>query len=77
MFSTLHTNDAPSAITRMMERGVPAYLINATLLDVLARRLVCTLCKQPDAMADGMRPLRLAEGLTTLDEVSAARPLLD
>ncbi len=46
VFSTLHTNDAPSAITRMMELGVPSYLINATVLGVLAQRLVRTLCKQ-------------------------------
>ncbi len=45
VFSTLHTNDAPSAVTRLMELGVPAYLINATLLGVLAQRLVRTLCK--------------------------------
>ncbi len=54
VFSTLHTNDAPSAITRLMELGVPAYLINATLLGVLAQRLIRTLCKQckqPDADA--------------------------
>ena len=51
VFSTLHTNDAPSAITRLMELGVPAYLINATMLGVLAQRLVRTLCpqcKEPD-----------------------------
>jgi general secretion pathway protein E len=155
VFSTLHTNDAPSAITRLMELGVPAYLINATMLGVLAQRLVRTLCKQcrqPDeaasrdaldaivkpwkisggykpykpmgcvdcrmtgflgrmglyelltvtdglkgrlaeapsidalrkqAVADGMRPLRLAgalrvaEGLTTLEEVLTATPPLD
>jgi len=46
VFSTLHTNDAPSAITRLMELGVPAYLINATMLGVLAQRLVRTLCRQ-------------------------------
>ncbi|MBA2674821.1 type II/IV secretion system protein [Ramlibacter sp.] len=155
VFSTLHTNDAPSAVTRMMELGVPAYLINATLLGVLAQRLVRTLCKQcrerdPDfpretideiikpwritgswkpyrpvgcvdcrmtgflgrmglyellsisevfkdkvtrepsiaalrrqAVADGMRPLRLAgalrvaEGVTTLQEVLTATPPLE
>ena len=44
VFSTLHTNDAPSAITRAMELGVPPYLINATVLGVLAQRLVRTLC---------------------------------
>jgi len=155
VFSTLHTNDAPSAITRMMELGVPPYLLNATLLGVLAQRLVRTLCKQckqPDdggnrdtltaavkpwklsggyhpykpvgcvdcrmsgfrgrmglyelltvtealkekinqspsidmlrrqAVQDGMRPLRLAgalrvaEGVTTLDEVITATPPLE
>ncbi|MBC7941876.1 MAG: type II/IV secretion system protein, partial [Chitinophagaceae bacterium] len=155
VFSTLHTNDAPSAITRLMELGVPNYLINATMLGVLAQRLVRTLCpqcKEPDesvtreqlgefvapwkisgsvrayrpvgcvdcrmtgyrgrmglyelltvsepfkalvnkepnlgglrrqAVADGMRPLRLAgalrvaEGLTTTDEVLSATPPLD
>jgi general secretion pathway protein E len=155
VFSTLHTNDAPSAVTRLMELGVPAYLINATLLGVLAQRLVRTLCQQcrvPDedhpradldaavkpwsltggyrpykpvgcvdcrmtgflgrmglyelltvseafkqqvagqpemsglrrqAVVDGMRPLRLAgalrvaEGLTTLEEVLMATPALD
>jgi general secretion pathway protein E len=152
VFSTLHTNDATSAVTRLMELGVPPYLLNATILGVLAQRLVrtlCKLCKQPDpdatqealneiikpwkvnagyqpykpvgcvdcrmtgfmgrmgiyellttseafkllvnkeptldtmrrqAVADGMRPLRLAgalrvaEGLTTLEEVLTATP---
>ena len=46
VFSTLHTNDAPSAVTRMMELGVPSYLINATVIGVLAQRLVRTLCRQ-------------------------------
>ncbi|RZL92652.1 MAG: type II/IV secretion system protein [Variovorax sp.] len=155
VFSTLHTNDAPSAITRLMELGVPNYLVNATMLGVLAQRLVRTLCphcKAPDesvtreqlgefvkpwqisgsvraykpvgcvdcrmtgymgrmglyelltvgegfkalvnkepnlaglrrqAVADGMRPLRLAgalriaEGLTTIEEVLSATPPLE
>ncbi len=154
VFSTLHTNDAPSAVSRMMELGVPSYLLNATLLGVLAQRLVRTLCKacrapdtetgrealgaivkpwqlnggykpfkpvgcvdcrmtgfrgrmglyelltvtdafkdkvssQPNidalrrqAVTDGMRPLRLAgalkvaEGLTTIDEILASTPPL-
>ena len=52
VFSTLHTNDAPSAVSRLMELGIPPYLLNATLLGVLAQRLVrvlCQQCKQPDA----------------------------
>lgn len=44
VLSTLHTNDAPSAISRLLELGVPSYLLNATLLGVLAQRLVRTLC---------------------------------
>ena len=44
VLSTLHTNDAPSAVTRMLELGVPAYLISATVLGVMAQRLVRTLC---------------------------------
>ncbi len=51
VFSTLHTNDAVSAITRLTDLGVPSYLISATLIGVLAQRLVRTLChhcKEPD-----------------------------
>ena len=49
VISTLHTNDAPLAITRLLEIGIPGYLINATLLGVMAQRLVrvlCPVCKQ-------------------------------
>jgi general secretion pathway protein E len=45
VISTLHTNDAPSAITRLLELGVPPYLIKATVLGVMAQRLVRTLCE--------------------------------
>jgi general secretion pathway protein E len=50
VLSTMHTNDAPSAVTRLLELGVPYYMINATLLGIMAQRLVRTLCphcKQP------------------------------
>lgn len=46
VFSTLHTNDAPSAIMRLLELGVAPYLINATVIGVLAQRLVRTLCPE-------------------------------
>src|SRR5690606_1899116 len=52
VFSTLHTNDAASAVTRLTDLGVPPYLIGATLIGVLAQRLVrrlCPSCKAPDA----------------------------
>ena len=50
VFSTLHTNDAPGAITRMIDMGVPAYLVASSVIAVMAQRLVrvnCTKCKQP------------------------------
>lgn len=50
VLSSLHTNDAPTAITRLLELGVPSYLIKATLVGVVAQRLVrvlCPHCKQP------------------------------
>lgn len=53
VLSTLHTNDAASAITRLLEIGIPSYLINATLLGVVAQRLVrslCPHCKAPGAL---------------------------
>ncbi len=44
VLSTLHTNDAPSAITRLLDIGIPHYLIQSTLVGVMAQRLVRTLC---------------------------------
>jgi len=55
VISTLHTNDAPSAITRMLDIGVPPYLIQSTILGVMAQRLVRTLCphcKQETQISD-------------------------
>ncbi|MCD4831231.1 MAG: Flp pilus assembly complex ATPase component TadA [Anaerohalosphaeraceae bacterium] len=49
VFSTLHTNDAPSAVTRLMDLGVAPYLVGASLVGVLAQRLVrkvCSNCKE-------------------------------
>jgi len=61
VFSTLHTNDAPSAITRLMELGVPSYLINAVMLGVLAQRLVRTLCPHCKAPDESVTREKLAE----------------
>ncbi len=44
VLSTLHTNDAPTAVTRLLDLGVPQYLLASTLLGVMAQRLVRTLC---------------------------------
>lgn len=49
VFSTVHTNDAASAFTRLLDLGVPEYLLNAALLSVMAQRLVRRLC--PDCSA--------------------------
>ncbi len=46
VFSTLHTNDAPSTVTRLRDMGVPAFLITATLEAVLAQRLVRKICRE-------------------------------
>ncbi len=55
VFSTLHTNDAPGAITRMVDMGVPAYLVASSVIAVLAQRLVriiCTKCASPYAPSE-------------------------
>jgi general secretion pathway protein E len=54
VLSTLHTNDAPSALMRLLDLGLPHFLIQATLVGVLAQRLVrkiCNYCKEPFEMA--------------------------
>jgi len=53
VFSTLHTNDAAAAITRLIDLGVPPYLISATVIGVLAQRLARTLCPACKARDDG------------------------
>ena len=54
VLSTLHTNDAPTSITRLLDLGAPAYLLNSSLIGVMAQRLVrrvCANCKEPHPMA--------------------------
>ena len=72
VFSTLHTNDAAAAITRLIDLGVPPYLISATVVGVLAQRLartLCPACKQRDDSVDRAaldalaRPWRLSGGV--------------
>jgi general secretion pathway protein E len=53
VFSTLHTNDSASSVARLVELGVPRYLVNATVIGVLAQRLVRTLCPSCKAPQDG------------------------
>jgi general secretion pathway protein E len=72
VFSTLHTNDAASAITRLTDLGVPTYLIAATVIGVLAQRLartLCPACRQRDEATDRatldevVRPWRMSGGV--------------
>jgi len=55
VFSTLHTNDAPSAVTRLIDMGVPAYLVSSSVVAIMAQRLVrivCQKCRQPYTPSD-------------------------
>lgn len=69
VFSTLHTNDAPSAITRLIDVGVQPFLVASSIIAVLAQRLVrriCPKCKEPytrtpaDIKASGLTPEQVA-----------------
>jgi type IV pilus assembly protein PilB len=61
VLSTLHTNDSPSAITRLMEMGIESYLISSALLSVLAQRLVRKIC--PDCRTDYYAPKEILKEL--------------
>ena len=74
VFSTLHTNDAPSAITRLVDMGVEPYLVASSLVAVLAQRLVRVLCPE---CREGYTPsaAELAElGVRTAEPAKAFRP---
>jgi general secretion pathway protein E len=67
VLSTLHTNDAPSAVTRLLELGVAPYLLNSTINGVMAQRLVRTLCPHCKKKIE----LNRAEDLTSWDALVA------
>ncbi len=81
VLSTLHTNDSPSAITRLLDLGVPSYLINSTVLGVMAQRLVRTLCpkcKEKQALEDSAWQHLVAPWKAALPKVTyAAQGCLD
>src|SRR6185436_1934883 len=52
VLSTLHTNDAPSAVTRLVEMGLPAYSVASALIGVMAQRLVRRLCACKEMLPD-------------------------
>jgi len=73
VFSTLHTNDAPSTITRLQNMGTPDYLISAAVSLVLAQRLArktCSECRVPD---DDITPKALADFGFTVEQASRAK----
>jgi general secretion pathway protein E len=78
VLSTLHTNDAPSAVMRLLELGVPYYLLESTLVGIMAQRLTRTLCihcKSPDGeMLDDVW-LSLTEGWNIPKPKSVYRPV--
>jgi general secretion pathway protein E len=62
VFSTLHTNDAPSAITRLLDMGVESFLLSSTVRGILAQRLlrvICSECRTEDTAADEAEVLRM------------------
>jgi type IV pilus assembly protein PilB len=68
MFSTLHTNDAPQAVTRLLDMGIPFYQLQAALNGILAQRLVrrlCPRCRRSDHSLDGRLDLGLSNDQET------------
>jgi type IV pilus assembly protein PilB len=72
VFTTLHTNDAPGAVTRMVDMGVEPFLISSTLQAVLAQRLVRTACKKCKVAYEPSESVLTQLGLTKED--TAGRP---
>ncbi|HPP12343.1 MAG TPA: ATPase, T2SS/T4P/T4SS family, partial [bacterium] len=71
VFSTLHTNDAPSAVTRLLDMGIEPYLIASSLIGVMAQRLVRLVCAECAEPATWPVSLLQEIGLTETDLVSA------
>jgi type IV pilus assembly protein PilB len=69
VFSTLHTNDAPSAITRLRDMGLDTYLITATLEAILAQRLVRKICEDCRTQFDPSQEMLMELGLRPADVV--------
>ncbi len=67
VFTTLHTNDAPGAVTRMIDMGVEPFLISSTLEAVLAQRLVRTICKKCKVAFEPSEAVLSELGLTKAD----------
>ena len=66
MFSTVHTNDAASAFTRLLDLGVEEFLLNAALISIIAQRLVRKLCVHCAQPAENSQALMAQYGLAEL-----------
>jgi general secretion pathway protein E len=78
VLSTLHTNDSPSAVMRLLELGVPYYLLETTLIGIMAQRLVRTLCvdcKKPDGEVNDEVWNGLTEGWNIPKPARVYRPV--
>ena len=78
VFSTLHTNDAPSAITRLVDMGVKPFLVASSIQAIMAQRLVrllCPECRQPDPDADLVTMRRLGATDGQLSQATFFRPV--
>jgi type II secretory ATPase GspE/PulE/Tfp pilus assembly ATPase PilB-like protein len=83
VFSTLHTNDAASAVTRLLDLGIEPYLVSSSLVASLAQRLVrrlCEKCKQPDtehssALPDPPESLLADQGISLADLSGIYKPV--
>jgi pilus retraction protein PilT len=78
VLSTLHTNDSPSAVMRLLELGVPYYLLETTLIGIMAQRLVRTLCadcKKPDGEVNDEVWNGLTEGWNIPKPAQVYRPV--
>jgi general secretion pathway protein E len=78
VLSTLHTNDAPSAVMRLLELGVPYYLLEATLIGIMAQRLVrtlCSVCKAPGGEIPDDVWVNLTEGQSMSKPAAIYKPV--
>ena len=73
VFSTLHTNDAPSSITRLQNMGTPDYLISAAVTLILAQRLARKTCPNCRVADDSVTPKALADFGFTIEQASRAK----
>ncbi|HOJ39756.1 MAG TPA: GspE/PulE family protein [bacterium] len=74
VFSTLHTNDAPSAITRLIDLGVPQFLVASSVQGIMAQRLVRVLCPYCKEKIEPDEKMKAVLGITDGQEVNICRP---